>query len=143
MLEAARKAGIPVIHTNVEFLPGGFNGGESRFLIYIPLGQACSPLPCTCSLYMSGIFFRKIPLLKIFEKGSPLGAFPEVLQPLPTELVVTKNYASAFFGTSLASTLTAHGIDTLLIAGVSTSGCVRYVRGSTEEGVFLLLGGYQ
>lgn len=29
MLEAARKAGIPVIHTNVEFLPGGFNGGES------------------------------------------------------------------------------------------------------------------
>jgi nicotinamidase-related amidase len=39
--------------------------------------------------------------------------------------VVTKQYASAFFGTSLASTLTALGVDTLLIAGVSTSGCVR------------------
>jgi maleamate amidohydrolase len=36
-----------------------------------------------------------------------------------------KQYASAFFGTSLASTLTALGVDTLVIAGVSTSGCVR------------------
>jgi maleamate amidohydrolase len=36
-----------------------------------------------------------------------------------------KQYASAFFGTSLASTLTSHGVDTLVIAGVSTSGCVR------------------
>jgi maleamate amidohydrolase len=39
--------------------------------------------------------------------------------------VITKQYASAFFGTSLASTLTALHVDTLLIAGVSTSGCVR------------------
>ena len=39
--------------------------------------------------------------------------------------MITKQYASAFFGTSLASTLTALGVDTVLIAGVSTSGCVR------------------
>ena len=39
--------------------------------------------------------------------------------------MITKQYASAFFGTSLASTLTAMGVDTLLIAGVSTSGCIR------------------
>ena len=39
--------------------------------------------------------------------------------------VITKQYASAFFGTTLASTLTSLGVDTLLIAGVSTSGCVR------------------
>jgi nicotinamidase-related amidase len=71
------------------------------------------------------VFFRKIPLLRIFEKGSPLGAFPPQLTPLASELVVTKQYASAFFGTSLASTLTAAGVDTLLITGVSTSGCVR------------------
>ncbi len=37
----------------------------------------------------------------------------------------TKQYASAFFGTRLAEALRAHGIDTLLIAGLSTSGCVR------------------
>ena len=98
LLLQARCLGVPVIHTNVEFVPGGLNGG---------------------------VFFRKIPLLRIFEEGSPLGAFHADLIPLPHEVVVTKQYASAFFGTSLASTLTAQGIDTVLIAGVSTSGCVR------------------
>lgn len=98
LLALARAKGVLVVHTNVEFLRGGLNGG---------------------------VFYRKIPLLRIFEAGSPLGAFPPELNPLPTELVVTKQYASAFFGTSLASTLTAAGVDTLLIAGVSTSGCVR------------------
>ncbi len=39
--------------------------------------------------------------------------------------MISKQYASAFFGTSLASTLTALGVDTVLIAGLSTSGCVR------------------
>jgi nicotinamidase-related amidase len=39
--------------------------------------------------------------------------------------VISKQYASAFFGTSLASTLTSLGVDTVLIAGLSTSGCVR------------------
>jgi maleamate amidohydrolase len=47
------------------------------------------------------------------------------LAPEPDETTITKQYASAFFGTSLASTLTALGVDTLLIGGVSTSGCVR------------------
>jgi maleamate amidohydrolase len=49
---------------------------------------------------------------------------PEVA-PRPGEPVVVKQYASGFFGTSLASTLTALGVDTTVIAGVSTSGCVR------------------
>jgi maleamate amidohydrolase len=39
--------------------------------------------------------------------------------------VISKQYASAFFGTSLASTLTSQGVDSVLIAGLSTSGCVR------------------
>jgi maleamate amidohydrolase len=39
--------------------------------------------------------------------------------------VITKQYASAFFGTSLGSTLTALGVDTVIISGLSTSGCVR------------------
>jgi maleamate amidohydrolase len=98
LLAAARAAGIPVIFTKVEYSPGGADGG---------------------------LFYRKVPALKHFVKGSPLGAFPPSLQPQQTELVVTKQYASAFFGTPLASTLTALGIDTLLITGLSTSGCVR------------------
>lgn len=43
---------------------------------------------------------------------------------MPGEIIVTKQYASAFFGTSLAASLTALGIDTLVIIGFSTSGCV-------------------
>jgi len=100
LLKAARQAGIPVIHTNVAFQPGGRDGG---------------------------VFFRKVPALKCFEAGAhpELAAFAEGLEPIAGETVITKQYASAFFATSLSSTLTALGIDTVLIAGLSTSGCVR------------------
>jgi maleamate amidohydrolase len=98
LTEAARNANTPVIFTNVSFHAGGRNGG---------------------------LFFQKVPALRCFLPGSPLGAFPPALQPREDEVVVTKQYASAFFGTSLASTLNAMRIDTLLITGFSTSGCVR------------------
>jgi maleamate amidohydrolase len=47
------------------------------------------------------------------------------LKPAPGEPVVAKQYASAFSGTSLAATLAVSGVDTLVVCGVSTSGCVR------------------
>ena len=50
---------------------------------------------------------------------------PEMIAPLPEETVIKKTKASAFFGTPLASYLTALGIDTIIIAGTTTSGCVR------------------
>jgi maleamate amidohydrolase len=95
---AMRDRGFPVIFTNVEYTPGGIDGG---------------------------VFFRKVPALKCFERGNPLGAFPARLAPQDHDLVITKRYASAFFGTHLAATLTALGVDTLLISGTSTSGCIR------------------
>lgn len=98
VLKVAREACIPVIFTNVVYTPGGKDGG---------------------------MFYRKVPALKLFERGNALGAFPPSLQPENNELVISKQYASAFFGTHLASTLTAMQIDTLMISGVSTSGCVR------------------
>ena len=45
--------------------------------------------------------------------------------PRPGEVVVVKQYASAFCGTSLSATLVSLGVDTVVIGGVSTSGCVR------------------
>jgi nicotinamidase-related amidase len=45
--------------------------------------------------------------------------------PLPRDLVLEKENASAFFGTHLAPYLIGHGVDTLLIAGCSTSACIR------------------
>ncbi|MFM9853817.1 MAG: isochorismatase family protein [Sphingomonadaceae bacterium] len=98
LLAAARAAHIPVIFTTVVFQPGGADGG---------------------------LFYRKVPALKCFDAGSPLGAFPPSLQPREGEVVISKHYASAFFGTALASHLRAMEIDTLLITGVSTSGCIR------------------
>ncbi len=98
LVAAARRAGVPVTFTNVVYAPGGRDGG---------------------------MFFRKVPALKAFVGGSPAGDFPPTLQPQAADLVVSKQYPSAFFGTSLASTLHAAGFDTLLITGFSTSGCVR------------------
>jgi nicotinamidase-related amidase len=101
LLAAARSARIPVVHTNVAYDANGRNGG---------------------------VFFRKVGALSSFARGSghpERGEFADELAPVEGEMVITKQYASAFFGTTLAPTLTSMGVDTLLIAGVSTSGCVR------------------
>lgn len=98
LVAAAREAGVPIIFTRVAYDTNGRDGG---------------------------LFFRKVPALRCFVAGAPGGAFVEGLAPLDGETIVTKQYASAFFGTSLASTLTASGIDTVLVTGFSTSGCVR------------------
>jgi maleamate amidohydrolase len=58
-------------------------------------------------------------------KGSPNCAVDERIKPLPGEYVVSKNYASSFFGTDLDSYLRARGVDTVVIVGATTSGCVR------------------
>ena len=96
--ELARAAGIPVIYTNVVYHDEGRDGG---------------------------VFFKKAPVLKNFLAGDPMGGWPSGLQPADDELVISKQYPSAFFGTSLASTLQDKGIDTLIITGVTTSGCIR------------------
>ncbi len=95
---AAREAGVPVIYTNVVYDKNGVNGGR---------------------------FYQKSMVLHHFVAGSPLGAWPKGLEVRPDELVISKQYPSAFFGTSLAATLTSQGIDTLILTGLSTSGCVR------------------
>ena len=72
-----------------------------------------------------GLFRRKIPSLSVFDEGSALAEPHPSVAPLPGEVVVRKQYASGFFGTSLASTLRALGADTVVIVGLTTSGCVR------------------
>jgi maleamate amidohydrolase len=57
--------------------------------------------------------------------GSELIELDPRLLRAPEDLVIVKQYASAFFGTHLASTLTAKRIDTLIVTGCTTSGCVR------------------
>lgn len=98
LVPAARDAQVQVIWTNVEYEPGGADGGH---------------------------FYRKVDALKVFDRGGALGAFPDELRPNANELVLTKQYPSAFFGTDLAEKLKALDVDTVLVTGLTTSGCVR------------------
>lgn len=98
LLSAARRAGIPIIYTKVLFHPSGLDGG---------------------------LFVRKIPSLRKLVEGEPLAEVDPLVAPQPEDLVIIKNYASAFFGTSLATTLHAMGVDTVILTGCSTSGCIR------------------
>ena len=72
-----------------------------------------------------GVFAAKQPRLLILTESHPAGQVVPELVPRPGELVVRKNQASAFFGTSLAPWLVQQGADTVVIAGCTTSGCVR------------------
>jgi maleamate amidohydrolase len=96
--EKAREKGLPVILTGVVLHPSGLDGGR---------------------------FFQKAKPLACFTAGNPLGAWPKGLKPFPDEFVITKQYPSAFFGTSLAPLLTSMGIDNVILTGLTTSGCVR------------------
>jgi nicotinamidase-related amidase len=68
---------------------------------------------------------KKAPSLQVLRLGSALAALDPRLPAGPQDTLIIKKYASAFFGTSLAATLTAAGVDTVLVAGTTTSGCVR------------------
>lgn len=96
--EAAHEAGILVVLTEVRYQAAGLDGGR---------------------------FFEKAKPLKAFLPGQKTAGFAQGLMPRDDELVVTKQYPSAFFGTSLASTLTAAGVDSVILTGLTTSGCVR------------------
>lgn len=98
IVSAARPARVPVIHTVVTYAANALDGG---------------------------LFVRKVPALRLLAGDAPLGRTMPEVQPRADELVIAKQYASAFFGTSLASTLGAMRADTVVIVGVSTSGCVR------------------
>jgi len=72
-----------------------------------------------------GAWAKKIAGLTILRNGSTAVQVDERLERAPDEAILVKKYASAFFGTDLGSRLTSRSIDTVLIAGCSTSGCVR------------------
>jgi nicotinamidase-related amidase len=98
LVVAARRARVPVFFTTTAYDPG---------------------------YREAGVFIRKVPSLRYLREGSRWVAIDPRLAPRAEEIVVNKKYASAFFGTALASTLHALRVDTLIVAGCTTSGCVR------------------
>ena len=98
-LDLARAKGVPIIHTQVRYTQPNYEDG--------------------------GVWVKKAPVLKDLVEGNPYAAFCEDVIPQPGEVIITKQYASAFFGTSLVATLNGLRVDTLIITGCTTSGCIR------------------
>lgn len=98
LVEVARTSGVLVIFTEVKYQPGGSDGGA---------------------------FYAKVPALSCFDAGRDTQRLVDGLSVQPGDLMITKQYPSAFFGTTLAATLQFHKVDTVIIGGLTTSGCVR------------------
>jgi maleamate amidohydrolase len=98
LLAAARRAGWPVAHSRIVFSDSGAD---------------------------SNIFSLKVPGMLTLKEDDPRSAIVPQLAPAADELVVRKQVPSAFFGTSLAAWLTQRGVQTVVVAGCVTSGCVR------------------
>jgi maleamate amidohydrolase len=97
LLAAFRAAGLPVFFTTV---------------VYRDATQA-------------RVFRARINALNLLTPGSPWVQVDPALAPRPGEAVVEKQWASAFFGTDLDRRLRAAGADSLVVTGLTTSGCVR------------------
>ncbi len=98
LLDAAHTAGIPVFLSTIAYAD--------------PAAEA-------------GVWRAKIAGLDGLLKGSAGVEQDPRLALAPTDRVLVKRFASCFFGTDLAATLGRLGVDTLVIAGCTTSGCVR------------------
>ena len=98
LLEFFRKHALPVAFTRVVYAEDGSD---------------------------AGVFCLKAPNLRMLTETHPAGQIVPELQPLKGELMVRKTQASAFFGTGLAPWLVRQGADTVVVAGCTTSGCVR------------------
>ena len=99
LLDEFRRAELPVVYTTVSY-------GEGDKVA-------------------AAAFIDKIPALQTLEAGSRWVEIDPRIAPLPTEPVLNKLFASAFFGTPLASLLASAGCDSVVVTGASTSGCVR------------------
>ncbi|WP_432470477.1 N-carbamoylsarcosine amidohydrolase [Amphritea sp. HPY] len=98
LLEAAREQGWTIVHSRIVFADDGSD---------------------------HNIFSQKIPGMLTLKEDDANSAIVDELAPQEGEYVVRKTVPSAFFGTSLAAWLAQRGVQTLLIAGATTSGCVR------------------
>jgi N-formylmaleamate deformylase len=99
LIDAAHAAGAPVAFTTIAYEEADLDGG--------------------CA------WLRKAPGMGILRTGTELVDLDPRLPRRPADALVVKKGPSAFFGTDLAASFTARGVDTVLVCGATTSGCVR------------------
>lgn len=132
-----RRAALVVVDFTVGFNdPALFGGGNIDPAIKRTIGllqffrDKRLPVAFTRVVYAddgsdAGVFALKAPALRTLTEASPAGQVVPELKPASGELVVRKTQASAFFGTGFGPWLVQQGADTLVVAGCTTSGCVR------------------
>jgi nicotinamidase-related amidase len=98
LLDAAREKGLPVVYTTIAFEQ---------------------------SLKDGGLWMQKVPALGVLQLGGPWAEIDPRLDPRDDETVIVKKGASGFFGTNLASVLVSQGVDSVILCGATTSGCIR------------------
>ena len=97
LLDACRGFGLPIAHTRIVFNADGSD---------------------------DNVFSLKIPPLQDLSEQEHASQIVARLKPRRGEIIVRKRLPSAFFGTDLAANFTLRGVDTLLVAGCVTSGCI-------------------
>jgi len=98
LLDAARERSLPVIFTTIGF---------------------------DASLKDGGLWLQKVPTLGDLQLGGRWVEIDERLGRRDDETVIVKKGASGFFGTNLASILLTQGVDSVVLCGATTSGCIR------------------
>lgn len=98
VVAAFRDAGLPVVFTRVVYADDGSD---------------------------AGIWCEKVPRLLELTEANPASQVVDFLTPAPGDIVIRKRQASAFFETGLSSILRQRGVDSVVIAGATTSGCIR------------------
>jgi maleamate amidohydrolase len=86
------------------------------YVAYLPSGEDCG---------VWGTRSDTPDSLQNIREGSPRAALDPRVERAPGDIVFNKRMASAFFETNLRSLLTFHRVDTVIVTGGSTSGCVR------------------
>jgi maleamate amidohydrolase len=99
LLAAAREAGCPIAFTTLEY--------------------------DAAAQEVARAFINKVPTLLTLAPGTRWPQIDERIAPRAGEPVLSKLFASAFFGTPLGAMLASHHCDTVVVTGASTSGCVR------------------
>lgn len=109
VLAAARAAGLTVVHTREGHLPDLSD---------------CPPSKLRRSRRQGAGIGDAGPMGRILVRGEPGHDIVPELAPLPGELVVDKPGKGAFYRTALEAELTSRGIESLVLAGVTTHVCV-------------------
>jgi maleamate amidohydrolase len=112
LIDAFRAGQLPIAYTIIEYDP---------------------------DLRDAGVFVKKVPSLGVLVRGSPMCDVDDRIKPDHADYIVSKKYASAFFGTNLDTYLKTNGVDTLVVTGCTTSGCVRASAVDSMQNGFLTI----